>query len=265
MGLIVIKLGGGKGIQTEHLLRELRSMKDWVLVHGGSDEMNDLSERLGHPPRFVESVSGYTSRVTDQRTVEIIAMASAGKLNVGLVASLQALGINALGLSGVDGRLLEGKRKDAIKVVENGKRKVLRDDYTGTVDRVNTRLLRLLLDNGYFPVVTIPIISDQGEALNTDADRAAAALAGALKADTLVILSNVPGLLKDPADPSTRIASIPKGELESFAQYAQDRMKKKVLGAREALDAGVSRVAFGSANRPDPVSGALSGDGTLIS
>ena len=126
-------------------------------------------------------------------------------------------------------------------------------------------MLHLLLDNGYFPVVTIPIISDQGEALNTDADRAAAALAGALKADTLVLLSNVPGLLKDPADPSTRIAIIPKGELEGFAQYAQDRMKKKVLGAREALEAGVSRVAFGSANRANPVSGALSGEGTLIS
>ncbi len=262
---MVIKLGGGRGIEAGHLLRELGSMKDWVLVHGGSDEMNELSERLGHPPRFVESVSGYPSRVTDQRTVEIIAMAAAGKMNVGLVAGLQARGVNAVGLSGVDGRLLEGKRKDAIKVVEKGKRKVLRDDYTGTVDRVNTGLLRLLLDNGYFPVVTIPMISVRGEALNTDADRAAAALAGALSADTLVILSNVAGLLKDPADPSTRIASIPKAELAIFAQYAQDRMKKKVLGAREALDAGVSRVAFGSANRAGPVAAALSGEGTLIS
>jgi acetylglutamate/LysW-gamma-L-alpha-aminoadipate kinase len=262
---MVVKLGGGKGVQTGHLLQELRSMNDWVLVHGGSDEMNELSERLGHPPRFVESVSGYTSRVTDRRTVEIIAMASAGKLNVGLVAGLQALGVNAVGLCGVDGRLLEGKRKDAIKVVENGKRRVLRDDYTGTVDRVNTRLLRLLLDNGFFPVVTIPIISELGEPLNTDADRAAAALAGALGADTLVMLSNVAGLLKDPADPSTRIASIPKGELEGFGRYAQDRMKKKVLGAREALDAGVSKVAFGSANRANPVAASLLGEGTLIS
>ncbi len=70
-GLMVIKLGGGAGIQTGHLLQELRTMKDWVLVHGGSDGMNELSEKLGHPPRFVESVSGYTSRVTDQGTVEI--------------------------------------------------------------------------------------------------------------------------------------------------------------------------------------------------
>jgi acetylglutamate/LysW-gamma-L-alpha-aminoadipate kinase len=265
MGPVVIKLGGGKGIESGPLLRELSGMKDWVLVHGGSDEMNKLSEKLGHPPRFVESVSGFTSRVTDRATVDIISMAAAGKLNVGLVAGLQALGVNAVGLCGVDGRLLEGARKEAIKIVENGKRKVLRDDFTGTVEKVNAGLLRLLLDNGYFPVVTIPIISPAGEPLNTDGDRAAAAVAGALKAEALVILSNVPGLLENPDDPSTLVRSIPRAEIDRAAKFAKDRMKKKMLGAKEALELGAGKVAFGSADVPSPVASALSGAGTLIS
>jgi len=263
--MIVIKLGGGKGIESETLLEELKVMKDWVLVHGASNEMNELSEKLGHPARFVESVSGYTSRVTDRKTIEMIAMTAAGKINVGLVEKLQALGVNAVGLCGVDGRLLEGKRKDAIKIVEDGKKKVLRDDYTGTVEKVNTHLLNLLLTNGYSPVITIPIISTEGEALNTDGDRIAAAVAGALKADALVILSNVDGLLEDPDKPSTRIKSIPRAELDKFTRFAKDRMKKKMLGANEALESGVGKVAFGNANNPMPVTAALSGSGTVIS
>jgi acetylglutamate/LysW-gamma-L-alpha-aminoadipate kinase len=262
---IVIKIGGGAGIATEPLLQELAQRgRDWVLLHGASDEATRLGEALGHPPRFVTSPSGHTSRFTDERTLELFAMAS-GKLNLRIVERLQQLGVNAIGLTGVDGRALEGTRKDHVKALVDGKRVVLRGDHTGTVERVNAPLLRLLLENGYAPVLTVPAISREGHAVNADADRAAAQVAGALGAEALVILSNVPGLLRDVQDPASLVRRIPAAELEAVAEkYAQGRFKKKVLGASEALALGVPRVMLASANAPAPLAAALAGEGTVI-
>ena len=263
--VLVVKVGGGDGIDVDGVLRDLVDHNDFVLVHGGSHETNVVSERLGKPPRFVRSISGHTSRYTDRETLDIFSMVLAGKLNVNMVARLQQMGVNALGLTGVDGRLLEGRRKDAIKIVEGSRRMVLRGDFTGKVEEVNTELLRLLLDNGYVPVVTIPAISHEGEPINVDGDRAAAAIATALGADDLVILSNVPGLLRDVADPATVIDHVPWGRIEEFAAYAEGRMKKKVLGAQEALAGGVKRVVLATANVDRPVTEALAGHGPVIS
>jgi acetylglutamate/LysW-gamma-L-alpha-aminoadipate kinase len=138
-----------------------------------------LGEALGAPPKFITSPSGYTSRYTDRRTLEIFLMAVNGKLNSLLVEQLQRLGVPAFGLSGMDGGLLQATRKDAIQSMENGKRKVIRDDYTGKIERVNAALLNLLLDAGYLPVIAPLAISEKGEALNVDADRAAAMIAAA--------------------------------------------------------------------------------------
>ncbi len=124
-------------------------------------------------------------------------MVAAGRINKLLVERLQQLGVNAVGLSGLDGRLLEGKRKDSLRIVENGKRKVLRGEYSGKIEKVNGTLLKTLLEAGYVPVVAPLAISYEGEALNVDGDRVAAAIAAALKAETVIILSNVPGLLRD--------------------------------------------------------------------
>jgi acetylglutamate/LysW-gamma-L-alpha-aminoadipate kinase len=235
-----------------------------VVVHGGSAETNRVAEVLGHPPRFVTSVSGYTSRYTDRKTLEIFEMVYCGKINKGLVERLQRRGVNAVGLSGLDGRIFEGPRKAVIKVIQNGRRMVLRDDYTGKVERVNVHLLRLLLDNGYLPVLTPPAASYDGEAINVDGDRAAAAVAKALGAEQLIILSNVPGLLRNFPDESSLISRIPRGHVESAMDFAQDRMKKKVLGATEALESGVRRVVFADGRVEQPIRRALAGQGTVI-
>ena len=102
-------------------------------------------------------------------------MVYCGQLNKMWVEKLQMAGVDAVGLSGLDGRIFEGTRKDTLRVRIDGKRLVLRDDWTGTVERVNTRLLHTLLDAGFFPVLTPPGASDKGEAINVDGDRAAAA------------------------------------------------------------------------------------------
>jgi acetylglutamate/LysW-gamma-L-alpha-aminoadipate kinase len=264
----VIKVGGSAGNNYDALCDDLAALhargEALVLVHGGSDETNRLGEATGHPPRFVTSPSGYTSRYTDRRTLELFMMAAGGLVNKSLVERLQARGCNAVGLSGLDGRLLEGKRKATIRVVEDGRQKLLRDDWTGTIERVNAALLRALLDGGYLPVVAPLACSEAGEALNVDGDRAAAAIAAALGAGTLLLLSNVPGLLRSFPDEASLIARIPRAEIEAALPFAEGRMKKKVLGAQEALERGVRRVVLGDARGAGCVSAALAGQGTVI-
>jgi [amino group carrier protein]-L-2-aminoadipate 6-kinase len=267
--MLVIKVGGSAGNNYDALCDDLAARQAqgerMVLVHGGSDETNRLGAALGHPPRFVTSPSGYTSRYTDRRTLELFMMATGGLVNKGLVERLQARGCNAVGLSGLDGRLLEGKRKATIRIVEQGRQLLLRDDWTGTIERVNASLLRTLLDAGYMPVVAPLACSEAGEALNVDGDRAAAAIAAALGAETLLLLSNVPGLLRSFPDEASLIAHIPRTEIEAYLPFAEGRMKKKVLGAQEALAAGVGQVVLGDARQPGCVSAAMAGAGTVIS
>lgn len=266
--MIVVKIGGVEGLGIEPLCADTAHLvgngKQVVLVHGGSHETNVISEQLGKPPRFVTSVSGHVSRYTDRETLEIFAMVVAGRVNKLLVERLQGLGVNAVGLSGPDGRLLAGRRKSALKIVENGKRKVLRGEWSGVIQQVNVSLLRLLLDHGYTPVIAPLAISHQGEMVNVDGDRAAAAVAAALRAETLVLLSNVPGLLRDFPDESSLIRTIGRGEVETHFPYAQGRMKRKLLGTREALEGGVRRVILGDGRIESPVSQALAGRGTVI-
>jgi acetylglutamate/LysW-gamma-L-alpha-aminoadipate kinase len=267
--MIVVKIGGAEGINYDLVADDVAELvkagQPLVIVHGGSALTNEVATVLGHPPQFVTSVSGFSSRRTDRRTLEIFEMVYCGQMNKGIVERLQQRGVNAVGLSGIDGRLWEGPRKEAIKIIdEHGKRRVLRDDYTGKVEKVNVDLLRALLDAGYTPVLTPPAISNAGEAINVDGDRAAAATAIALHAEALIMLSNVPGLLEDYPDEDSLIRHIPGEKLDSFMAVAQDRMKKKVMGAGEALAGGVTRVIFGDARIEQPIQKALAGAGTVI-
>jgi acetylglutamate/LysW-gamma-L-alpha-aminoadipate kinase len=263
--ILVVKLGGGAGIDPQPLLRELAAHAGpWVLVHGGNAELSALSQRLGHEPRFVTSPSGHSSRVTDAQTMAMIQMAYRGRINGDLVLRLQNLGANAIGLSGVDGRLWMAERKEAVRVVEGGRKFLLRDDLTGKVVGVNAGLLRLLLDNGYRPVLTLPALARTGEAVNVDGDRAAAAVAAALGAATLVVLTDAAGLLRDVRDPSSRVDRVGRDDVAGAMDLAQGRFKKKILGAQEALAGGVQRVVIASAHGERPLGAALSGQATVI-
>jgi acetylglutamate/LysW-gamma-L-alpha-aminoadipate kinase len=267
--MIVIKAGGNGELDMGAVCADVaelaRQGQHVVLVHGGSHETNVISEKLGHPPRFVTSVSGHVSRYTDRETLEIFVMVTAGRVNKMLVGQLQQLGVNAIGLSGLDGRLLQGKRKPALRIVENGKRKVLRGDYSGRIEGVNAVLLQTLLAAGYVPVVAPLAVSQQGEALNVDGDRVAAAIGAAIKAQTLVILSNVPGLLRRFPDEGSVIPHIPPEQAaELLERYAQGRMKKKMMGAIEALQEGVEKVIIADGRIAQPLHNALAGQGTVI-
>jgi acetylglutamate/LysW-gamma-L-alpha-aminoadipate kinase len=266
--ITVVKLGGTEGVDFSAICCDavelLKQGHQLVFVHGGSSEANLLGAAVGTPPKMITSPSGYTSRYTDRKTLEIFLMAVNGKVNSLLTEQLQMLGVNALGLSGLDGRLIQATRKDSIQSIDNGKRKIIRDDYTGKIETVDSQLLQMLLNAGYLPVIAPVAVSEKGQALNVDADRAAGMVASALKAENLLLLTAVPGLMKNFPDESTLIRQLPQSGLAAAVEMAQGRMKKKILGAEEALKGGVSRVIIADGRIQSPISNALSGNGTVI-
>ena len=267
--MIVVKAGGGKGIHYESVCDEIAELNQaghqLILVHGGSHLTNELSVALGHSPTFVTSPSGFTSRFTDRRTMEIFMMAYCGQNNKQIVQSLQQRGVNAIGLSGLDARLWVGKQKSAIRVVEDGKTRIMRGNLTGKVESVNGELLQRLLDSGLLPVLCPPAITAEGIAINVDGDRAAAITASHLNADQLVILSNVPGVMKDIEDANSLITNIKRSELDEFSDaFAKGRMKIKLLAAGAAIDGGVGQVVIADARPDHCISRALDGKGTSI-
>mgnify|MGYP001318048453 CR=1 FL=1 len=263
--MLIVKVGGSEGINYDAFLKDFIHYKNTILIHGGSHELNKVSTKLGHPPKILTSISGFTSRYTDRKTMDIFNMVYGGKMNKMIVEKLHALGQNAIGLSGLDGRLFEGSRKKAIRVIKDGKKRIIRDDMTGKVEQVNIDLITLLMDNGYTLVITPPAISNENIAINVDGDRLSAVVASAMNADKLVILSNVPGLLRDTENYNTLIEKISRNEVEHYMdQFAKGRMKKKLLGAKEALDGGVSKVILGDCRNKNPLTSALNGQGTVI-
>jgi acetylglutamate/LysW-gamma-L-alpha-aminoadipate kinase len=265
--MIVVKIGGAAGIAYDALCDDIAAL--WseghplVLVHGGSAATDALAAQLHQPTRTIVTPSGHVSRYTDRSTLEIFVMATA-RINRLLVEQLQRRGVNALGLSGIDGRLLVAKRKAALRSVEDGRVRIIRDDWTGSITAVSTQLLSSLIDNGFVPVIAPIALSERGETLNVDGDRAAAAIAGALGAETLLLLSNVCGLMQHFPDESSLVAHVPAARLDDAMQWAAGRMRKKVMAAQEALTATVPTIVIGDARREQPIQAALGGQGTTI-
>lgn len=269
--MIVVKIGGGAGVDYDRVCADIAQVvssgQAVVVVHGTSAAVDTLAGRLNVPPRTIQSPSGYVSRYTDPETLEVYTLAAVGQMNTQIVGKLQSLGVNAVGLSGQDGKLLLAKRKDAVRAIDptTGRQRIIRDDFTGRIDSVNDGLLHLLLDAGYTPVLAPLAMGAEFERLNVDGDRAAAQVAGALKAETLVILTNVPGLMANFPDESSLIRHIPASGVERAIEIAGGRMKKKVLAAQEALAFGVQRIVLADSRRDGPISAALAGEGTVIS
>ncbi len=266
--MLVVKVGGGDSIDWKAVCTDLAERwkrEPVVVIHGASKELDRLSSQLGHPPVHVRSSSGIQSRYTDDATMEIFTMVYAGSANVAVVQRLRNSGVDAVGLTGLDGGVLRGREKGVLRTRDdNGRERVLRGDRTGVVTEVNAGLLRLLLDGRYMPVLCPPALSEQGRPMNVDGDRAAARVACSLGADTLVLLSDVPGLLRDPADPDSLVPDVRRHEIGRAMEIARGRMRIKVVAAREALQGGVQRVVLGDGRVADPVARACAGQGTVF-
>ena len=266
----VVKIGGARAVDPAGALSDVASLtddgEDVTVVHGGSTAVDETLERLGMEPEYVETPSGVVGRFTDEATMEVFEMVF-GHLNTQLVAGLQSLEVDAVGLNGVDGKLLYGPRKSAVRVVEDGKRKIRRGDHSGSIKQVNAELLETLLADGYTPVASPPMAGadeDGVTPVNTDADRSAAHIAGALDA-TLVLLTDVEGIYRDPDDPSTLIESVETpAEWDELEAAAEGFMGRKVMAIEEALSGGADEVVVADANADDPILSALDGGGTHV-
>ncbi len=265
--LLVIKMGGSilqegasQGLVAD--LKEVAKTNKVVLVHGGGVEVTEVASKLGKEQKFIVSPEGFRSRYTDKETIEIYTMVMAGKINKQIVLALQNQGINAVGITGLDAATLKAERKTKlIAVDERGRKKVIDGGYTGKITAVNSELINLLLEKGYVPIVTPIAVSQNCEPLNVDGDRTAAIIAGALKADRLIFLTNVQGLmLKGECVPKIAATEV-KEVLSSIGQG----MSTKVHAALEALNQGVKEVLVTSGTGNEPISSALNHKvGTVI-
>jgi acetylglutamate/LysW-gamma-L-alpha-aminoadipate kinase len=267
----VVKIGGARAVDPAGALSDVATLandrdEDVAVVHGGSTAVDETLERLGIEPDYVETPSGVVGRFTDAETMEVFEMVF-GHLNTQLVAGLQSQGVDAVGLNGVDGKLLYGPRKSAVRVLEDGTRKIRRGDHSGTIKQVNADLLETLLADGYTPVASPPMAGKDDDAVvpvNTDADRSAAHISGALDA-TLVLLTDVEGIYADPDDPATLIESVETpAEWTELEDAAEGFMGRKVMAIKEALSGGADEVIAASANADDPILSALAGGGTHV-
>src|SRR2546426_8046348 len=262
--MLVIKIGGSL-THLDPLLQDVAGCREpLVLVHGANKELTDLATRLGHPPRMVTSERGEISRFTDATTMDHFLMAYAGKQNKRMVERLRALGANAVGMTAMDGGIAIGRRKPDLRIKEGGKTKVLHGDHSGSIEKVEPRLLRLLLDHGYLPVITPPAISHEGVAINVDGDRLAMEIATALNAARLLIFADTPGVTRDVSDERSLIPVIHLDEVDRVAEYGKGRARVKLLAAAQAIRRGIKAVGLLDGRGDHPLTRAFEGAGTWV-
>ena len=257
--IVVIKYGGNAMI-NEDLKQQV--MEDicllWligvkvVLIHGGGPEISETMKRLGKKSEFVNGL-----RVTDKETVDIVQMVLAGKVNKTLVNLLQMKGGHAVGLSGIDGGILEATMKDEAL------------GYVGEVTKIRTRPILDLLEKNYIPVISTIASDRQGNTFNINGDTAAASIAGALGAERLIMMTDIAGILRDKDDPSTLIPAITVGDARQLFQEGviSGGMIPKVDCCIEAIEKGVRHVVIMDGRVPHSILMELltdEGAGTMV-
>lgn len=262
--MVLVKIGGGEAINLEGVAQDLAAVTDPVIVVHGANALRDsLAARLGMEKRVVTSVSGYDSVYSDAAAIDLLMLAYAGLRNKRIVELLQRHGRNAIGLSGLDGRVVVGTRNTGIRVREGSKRLLLRD-FSGRPATVNERLLRLLLGEGYTPVLTVPLVDQDGFAINSENDEVVALLQSVLKASVVIELIEAPGLLQDPNDPASLVHALDATELPRLEERATGRFRRKLLALGRLFESGSPRVGIADGRVPHPVAAALAGEGTTI-
>jgi acetylglutamate kinase len=232
--IVVVRYGGHamvnselkKAVMGDIVLLSLIGIKV-VLVHGGGPEITGMLSKLGIESKFVDGL-----RVTDAETAEVVQMVLAGKTNKDLVNLIQTIGGTAIGLSGMDGHLIVAKKKDE------------RLGFVGEVTKINIKPVTDLLDKGYIPVISTVGCDEDGNIYNINADTAASCIAGALGAESLVALSDIPGLLKDLKDPSSLIREVNIADVDTMKECGviSGGMIPKADCCVEAVRCGVKKV-----------------------
>lgn len=259
----VIKLGGALDADITRAATDIQTLvksgAEVVVVHGGGAAADRLATALGNPPTYLTAKDGRRSRYTDAAALDSLLLGMCGRVKPTIVAALAGMGIHAVGLSGMDGGMIRATRNPPARARVDGVDVIVRDDLSGRVSSVDTTLPRMLTSRRFVPVISPPALGPEGP-LNVDADRLAAAMAIALQATWLIILTNVPGLLRNRHDPTTLIPVAPPG----YEQLAEGRMKVKLQAAADAHRNGVPHVVLADGRVDSPVLSARAGGGTTF-
>jgi acetylglutamate/LysW-gamma-L-alpha-aminoadipate kinase len=266
--LVIVAKIGGSVLQNQNLadslfydIRNVASKEKLVLVHGGGDEVTRIAESMGKKQRFVESPEGIKSRYTDRETASIYTMAMSGKIGKEIVVSLLKHGVNAVGLSGIDGALLRAERKKTLVIADDrGKKLAIDGGYTGKINNVKVELLETLLHKGLIPVVSPVALGEEFEFLNVDGDRACSHMAGFLKSDAAIFLTDQEGVMLE----NRVVVNWSCDEATSNLSKIGNGMDKKVIAAVEAVRMGAKKSIIASGFKRDPMTSALRNEGTVI-
>ena len=262
--MILIKIGGGESINLEAVITDLaKQPQPFIIVHGANVLRDQIAKTMGFEKTVLTSASGYSSVFSDQDAIDTILMSYSGLRNKRIVELSQQKGVNAVGLTGLDGRLVQGERNKGIRVRENGKTLIKRD-FSGKPRSINTQLLELLLNNGYCPVLTIPIADENGFAINSENDDIVAKIANALEVDTVIQLIEAPGFLDNPDDENSLVRKMSMAELHAREAEVEGRIKRKLLALTKLCAGGKTRVIISDGRGQHPVEDALNGKGTHI-
>ena len=262
--MMIVKIGGGEGINVRGIVEDLAEVAEpYVVIHGANTVRDEIAVKMGNPTRVVTSVTGYASVVSDERAIDAIMMGYAGLKNKRIVELFQQHGVNAVGLSGIDGKLVQGRRNKGFRVKQDQKTLIMRD-FSGKPKTVNVHLLRLLLDNGYVPVLSIPIIDEYNTAINSENDDIVNVLQTALHAEIVLQLIEAPGFLDDKEDEATLVPTISVAQLAERESQVEGRMKRKMLALRQLFVEGAHKLVMSDGRVAHPVHEALGGKGTVI-
>ncbi len=262
--MIIVKVGGGREVNLKGVVQDLAGLNEkYIIVHGANAVRDDIATKMGHPTKTVTSVSGYSSVLTDEKAIDAIMMGYAGLQNKRLVELCQQYGINAVGLSGIDGKIVQGARNKGIRVRQNEKT-IMMHDYSGKPRSVNHQLITLLLDHGYIPVLCIPILDENNTAINSENDDIVSLLQETLHAGTIIQLIEAPGFMDDIHNADSLVRHISKAELELREAQVEGRMKRKMLALRRLAANGASRIFISDGRVEHPIRDALAGNGTTI-
>lgn len=256
--MIVIKIGGSvvDGLHPTALpdIKAIAGRNKLVFVHGGGNEVTAIATKLGKEQRFIVSPGGVRSRYTDKETAEIYTMVMSGKINKAITGMLLRQGIRAVGIAGIDGGILKAERKKKLLIVnEKGRKMMIDGGYTGKINAVDPALLHNLSNNGFVPVVSPIALSEEYDFLNVDGDRAAAYIAGGIKADKVIFITNVNGLMLN----EKLVTSLTLEQAKAALPKIGFGMEKKVLACTEAIEMGVKEAIIASGHAEKPISAAI--------
>src|SRR5919109_3634062 len=256
--MIVVKIGGSvvDGLHSTSLLdiKNIAKKHRLILVHGGGKEVTNIATKLGKQQKFIRSPSGVKSRYTDKETAEIYTMVMSGKINKAIVGMLLRQDIKAAGVTGIDGGILKAERKKKLLVINaKGRKMVIEGGYTGKISAVDSSLINTLVDREYIPVISPIALSEQFDFLNVDGDRAAAYVAGGVKADKVIFITNVNGLILYDKLVTNMTLEQAKVALSKIG-YG---MEKKIIACTEAIEMGVKEAIIASGQVENPISAAI--------